>query len=263
VMESGVQWDESTGRDGLGGVSLYLNGTVGGMMTSLRATVVDPLGVSRRDNNWEKEDSVGMILGELALGALDDATAVTDPELRVAARSMYLPVDNIGFQAMFQLGVFSHRPAYNYNPDDPIGDDNPADVLTEISLLQLGPVRMITAPGEVLPEGVIGGYDGKYLPPGVSITQDDNPNPPDLTKAPAGPYFLDELGGDMNWLIGLGNDQVGYIVPPYDFILGPAEYLSEADGHHYEETNSLGPDTLPLYLDNATLLRQFLDGEVE
>ena len=35
---------------------------------------------------------------------------------------------------------------------------------------------------------------------------------------------------------------VGYIMPDYDFILDPyVPYVAQPEGHHYEETNSLGP----------------------
>lgn len=267
TVEVGSKWLDGTGKPGVGGVALYINGSVGGMMTSLHATVVDPTGVSRRDNNYEKEDAVGQIIGELALDAIAAAKPVEAPALRVVARRIFLPVDNIGFQAMFSLGVFGHRPAYSQTTGEPLppntnlGDANMANIRTEIDLLQLGPVRMITAPGEMLPEGVIGGYQGEFTPPGGVLTRADNPNPPDLSKAPAGPYFLDSLGGEMNWLIGLGNDEVGYMVPPYNFELGAAEYLSEAEGDHYEETNSLGPQTLPIWLTKAGELVDYAEGK--
>ncbi len=267
TVESGSKWLDGTGQPGVGGVALYINGSVGGMMTSLHATVIDPTGVSRRDNNYEKEDAVGQIIGELALDALASAKTVEAPKLRVLARRIFLPVDNIGFQAMFSLGVFGHRPAYSHAtgealpPNTSLGDANPADVRTEIDLLELGPVRMITAPGEMLPEGVIGGYQNEWTPPGGMLIDPANPNPPDVATAPAGPYFLESLGGDMNWLIGLGNDEVGYMVPPYNFELGGAAYLSEAEGHHYEETNSLGPQTLPIWLTKAGELVDYAEGK--
>jgi hypothetical protein len=45
-------------------------------------------------------------------------------------------------------------------------------------------------------------------------------------------------------ILGLANDEIGYIVPPSDFVLdGELPYVREAEGDHYEETNSLGPTT--------------------
>lgn len=44
----------------------------------------------------------------------------------------------------------------------------------------------------------------------------------------------------------LGNDEIGYLMPPYDYKLaavGP--YVNEAEGDHYEETNSISAETWP------------------
>ena len=48
-------------------------------------------------------------------------------------------------------------------------------------------------------------------------------------------------------MVGLANDEVGYIVPPSDFLLNEeAPYFEKTidykDENHYEETNSVGPD---------------------
>jgi hypothetical protein len=55
------------------------------------------------------------------------------------------------------------------------------------------------------------------------------------------------MGAQHNWILGLANDELGYLIPAYDYVLDPSlPYLDEADGDHYEETNSLGPDAAPL-----------------
>ena len=41
-------------------------------------------------------------------------------------------------------------------------------------------------------------------------------------------------------------DFLGYIVPRYNFVLSElAPYFAEAEGDHYEETNSIGPRAEP------------------
>ena len=63
-------------------------------------------------------------------------------------------------------------------------------------------------------------------------------------------------------IVGLGNDELGYLVPPYDWKLHPTTpYFDEAEGDHYEETNSTGPETLPLILDTLEGLGQWLADE--
>ena len=49
-------------------------------------------------------------------------------------------------------------------------------------------------------------------------------------------------------IIGLCNDEIGYIVPPSNYLINPdSPYLEgiedETGENHYEETNSVGEDT--------------------
>ena len=107
---------------------------------------------------------------------------------------------------------------------------------------------MLALPGELLPELAVGGYDGSRINSDEATLLDpDNPNPPDLSQAPDGPYFEDLMGGPVNVVLGLTNDEIGYLIPEYDYVLDDGlPYLSEAEGDHYEETNSLGPQAVPL-----------------
>ncbi len=122
------------------------------------------------------------------------------------------------------------------------------EVLTELNLLRVGPIQMLTIPGELLPEVAIGGYDGsKTGSPLYELVQANNANPPPMGQSPSGPYLREAMTGEHKWVVGLANDELGYIIPAYNFQLHPeVPYLDEAEGDHYEETNSLGPDTQPL-----------------
>jgi hypothetical protein len=260
VVSEGSRWPDASGQPGVGGVTLYLNGTVGGMMTSLGAEVTDPTGATWREASWEKVDAVGQIIGEAALTALASASPAVAPRMTLGAHEIDLPVENTGYQAMFLIGVLSHRTADGYDVDQPLGDDNLPYAPTEVDLLELGPIRLLTMPGEVLPESFLGGYDGAYTPPGQAIVDTTQPNAPDLTQAPAPPYLVDRLGGTMRWCVSLGNDEVGYVIPPYNFVLADAgAYVLEAEGDHYEETNSLGAQTLPLLEAAADRLIGWID----
>jgi hypothetical protein len=243
AVTEGATW-ESYSRPGLGGICVYLNGTVGGMMTPLGVTHVDPDGVARESASFEKADAIGLQVGELALEALEAGEQVADPRLRFAQQTLKLPIHNNAFQAMFLLDVLP-RKAYDFDETKPIDDENTPQILTEINLISIGPVQLMTLPGEVLPELAIGGYDGSQIhSEGQPLIDPENPNPPNLSAAPAGPYWKDLLTAEHRWLVGLANDEIGYIIPRYDFILHDAgPYLAEADGDHYEETNSLGPET--------------------
>ncbi|HUH05301.1 MAG TPA: hypothetical protein VML75_25055, partial [Kofleriaceae bacterium] len=69
---------------------------------------------------------------------------------------------------------------------------------------------------------------------------------PPLDQAPGPPYLreLMTMKPEVDYAIALGlaEDMIGYIVPSYNYQLDSnTPYIEEADGDHYEETNSVGP----------------------
>ena len=259
TVESGVAWD-SYQREGVGGLCLFINGALGGMMTPLGVQPTDPDGDTWGSTGWEKTDTIGQLLGEMALDAIEGGSLQDDPQLSFAVQGFELPVENHGFQAMMSIGIFDREPGC-YDPEEDIDEDNMPCLPTEVGLVELGSVRMLSIPGELLPEIGIGGYDGSRINiPGQELVDPDNSNPPELDAAPEGPYLLERLGGEINFVVGLGNDEVGYIIPPYNFVLNDdVPWLLEAGGDHYEETNSLGAETAPLIEEQADLLIGFMD----
>lgn len=236
TVEIGSEWEIAPDRPGLGGPAIYLNGAVGGMMTTLGVQVWNPDGDMHQQASFEKADSVGQMLGEMALDAIEEGDEIMAPRLRFASKRYRAPVVNTNFKLMFQQGILEREV---FNADTP----GKEEIETEMALVELGPLQMLTVPGELLPELAIGGYDGSHInSPMVPIVKPDNENPPNLDAAPKGPYIKDRMGGMYRWIIGLGNDELGYIIPEYDFQLAETmPWINEAPGTHYEETNSLGP----------------------
>ncbi|MCX4241789.1 hypothetical protein [Paraliomyxa miuraensis] len=238
TVEQGSIWSTAPERTGVGGPAIFISGALGGMMTSLGVQVTNPDGQTYQSASFEKADSIGQIVGEMALDALDVGEVIEDPQLRFMAQSFELVVDNTNFIFAFENGLLER---------EIIDVGGQQGIVTEMALIDVGPLRMITVPGELLPELAVGGYDGSHVhAPGVPLVDPANPNPPDLDAAPVGPYLLERVAaGDRlrtPWIIGLGNDELGYIIPEYDFILHDLlPYFDEADGDHYEETNSVGP----------------------
>jgi hypothetical protein len=253
-VEEGVSW-ESGDQAGLGGVAIYFNASVGGLMTPLGVTVTDFDGVAHEGETWEKTEALGKVIASLALQAVAESSVAADPTVSVRAQRLYVPVENYGFQALFLVGVFD-RPTFNYDPEQDINERNTPELLTEVNLVTVGPITMLSVPGEATPELSIGGYDGSRVnSPVVDFLDPTNPNPPDVSLAPAGPYWKEQMGGEHQWILGLGNDEIGYLIPPYDYELHPTSpYLIEADGDHYEETNSVGPSAVPLLQEAVTAI---------
>ena len=253
-VENGLAYDART-QDGRGGVAVYLQGAVGGLMTPLGITVTDWDGVDHEGNTFDKARALGDVIGGLALDALDAGDTVTDATVSFGVVGVDLPVENLGFQALFLMEVFV-RDIFGYDEGEALNDENMPFVRTELDLVTVGPLRMLTVPGELTPELAIGGYDGSRVhTTEVDFIDPDNPLPPDVSQAPDGPYLKEQMGGAHNWILGLGNDEIGYLVPPYDYVLHPrTPYVDEAEGDHYEETNSIGPSTVPLLLETASTL---------
>ena len=109
-------------------------------------------------------------------------------------------------------------------------------VKSELSLITLGDKNLLLLPCELFPELAYGGYlDSENSAEGL---------PPEVNPQP-----LCSIIGDENTIIfGLANDEVGYVIPPNDFMLNEdTPYLDRAFDRfgrkHYEETNSLGRNT--------------------
>jgi len=257
TVEDGVTWEGSS-RDGVGGTCIYVNGALGGMMTTLRVDPIDPDGNEWTEKSFDALDVIGQLLGEMALDAIADGEEVAAPQLSFRVKGFEVPIENQGLQAMSLLGVID-RETFNWDPEQPIDDDNEPWVATEMDVVTLGSMQWLTIPGEPFPELVVGGYDGSRInAPGKVLVDPNNPNPPDLAAAPAGPYLADLMTAEHKWIVGLGNDELGYIIPTYDFVLHTgAPYVLSAEGDHYEETNSLGPYMADRIQEEATALLQW------
>lgn len=243
-------------RAGLGGTAIFLEGSVGGLMTSLGVTVPDVDGQPTPQRTLAKVKAVGDQLAISALDALAQAKELPAPPLAFGAQPLLLRVDNQIFQLAQQANLFKRRVYVScangtcapFDDKKATTETNFPKVLSEVAKVQVGPLRFVAAPGELFPELAVG-YDASYAfgNPQVKTT---NVMPPNLAQAPQGPYLKQQLGGELPVVVGLANDHVGYLVPPWNFALHPSKpYLEEADGDHYEETNSLGPNTVPTLLE--------------
>jgi len=223
-------------------------------------TVYDESGKGWRDYTFERLEVMGAVMIEMAEQAISGGSQSSAPSIAAAASVFKLPVDNWGFQGMFLSGIIG-RETYDWDPSKIIDEENVPYVETAMAWIKIGDLEMLTVPGELFPEVAIGGYDGSRLgDPSSVLISPDNENPPDLDAAPAGPYLREGLSGGLNWIIGMGNDEVGYFVPPYDFQIDEINpWFDEPAGDHYEETNSLGAQTVPLLQAEAAALVGWAD----
>jgi len=251
-IEDGVPSLPAGGADlpGVGGVTVFAQGALGGQIGSFREAtgVPGPDNVPITASGHPKEQALGTNLARLALnllasdGEVHSELPLTYRTARIAAR-----LDNTGLQVAQLIGILAPHAAVGYDPDAQIGNGNIPWLPLQLAYLQVGPLGMVSVPGELHPELWVGGYDCESWSWGYECYDDTRPNLPNFDEAPEGPYMRDLVlandGVEYPVCLGLAMDFVGYIVPAYNFVLNPDNpYLTEADGQHYEETYSLGPD---------------------
>lgn len=162
--------------------------------------------------------------------AIPETDEVPVEPVMTAARTLFsIPLDNTAFMYYRFLGILD-------NTAIP-GDSKTGYCLeTELSVVTLGDYTLTLIPGEIFPELVYGGY----LTDDAASPENENPTP--LTEIAA------QYGCGNLLICGLANDEIGYIVPPNDFMLSDtAPYFDKTMDHkgenHYEETNSVGIHT--------------------
>jgi hypothetical protein len=104
---------------------------------------------------------------------------------------------------------------------------------TEIGYLRLGDLEIATIPGEIYSELVL------------NQVPDPAPSGADFPDAPREPAIYEQLKARYRMLIGLANDEIGYILPKrlWD---EKAPFTYGRTKAPYGEINSLGPETGPI-----------------
>ncbi|MBI5771886.1 MAG: hypothetical protein HZA93_29205 [Verrucomicrobia bacterium] len=224
ALEHGVTHEGRQLAAGLGGVHVFVNGAVGGLMTTHpTVTVEDPyLKKEIRDPSHAKSVAVGRQLASRILARLAEpgAAATTHAPIAIRARTLSLPVDNKLFLLAPILGVLDR------------GHTGWLRMRTEVALVTVGEASIACIPGEIYPEIVNGGVE--------------RAEGGDFGIAPVEVPSLRELmPGKVKFVFGLANDEVGYIIPKSEWDQRPP-YLYGAKKPVYGEVNSLGPETAPL-----------------
>ncbi|MBI2924935.1 MAG: hypothetical protein HYY24_04425 [Verrucomicrobia bacterium] len=221
ALENGVRDGGQLRAPGLGGAHLYINGAIGGLMsTTPSVTVRDPY--SQQDfkaPSHEKARAVGRQLAARILPRLADtnAPATTHAPLGVRARTLAVPLANKVFLLASVLGLLDR------------GHMEWMAMRSEVALLTFGDASIACIPGEIYPELVNGGIERA---PGGDFDLEPVEVPPIRALMP----------GKIKFVFGLANDEIGYIIPKSEWDRKPP-YLYGAKKPVYGEINSVGPDT--------------------
>jgi len=218
---------------------VYLTGTVGGLMTSLHVKITDEKGVELKEGSIEKTERFGRLVGRVTLAALDNSQPVELTPIRAKRADLFLPCDNKMYVLGHQVGVLK-RDAYLWSGDPtkaaPLTGDATKQRIcmrTEIGWLGLGQLEIALIPGEIYPELVLG------------KVPDPAPQGADFPDAAIEPAIYKQLSGPHRMIVGLANDELGYILPKRQWD-EKAPYTFGSKSAPYGEINSLGPETGPL-----------------
>jgi hypothetical protein len=140
------------------------------------------------------------------------------PSLAISSVDVSIPLDNTYFFFAKFLGILGN--------DIKRGKSETGYLLeSEVGALRLGSVTLALIPGEIFPELVSGNGLSKEDPEALSS-------------------IAKRYGADKLLVLGLCNDELGYIVPRSNYMLNEdipyIETVTDENGeNHYEETNSV------------------------
>ena len=207
---------------------VFINGAIGGLITCEKLDDV----LRNFELGLEYVKEFGKDVGE-AVMSINNETAL-QPAINVETQALEIKCDNTALLLVRFLGVLNNDVAKD--------NDNNISIITEVSYMELGnrQIGVYMIPGELSPEL----ESGNFLPAEEAANG---------TKA--GYKSLSEMSRcEHNFVIGLCNDEIGYIIPENDFLLHEwLPYFNNTDDEngrrHYEETNSLGPNAAGALLD--------------
>lgn len=235
ALEHGVDIDDQRLLSGFGGTHLFINGAIGGLITtSPSVSVTNPFtGTVETTVSHDKSRALGWQLASRIAPILEEsADGATHLPLEVRAHTLEIPLDNRAFLLAPVVGVIDR------------GHSSWMKLRTELALLTLGEASIACVPGEIYPEIINGGIERA---PGGDYNCDPVEVPP----------WREVMPGRVKFVFGLANDEIGYIIPKSQWDRD-APYLYGSDKPVYGEINSVGPECAPtLHAAFLGLAKQF------
>jgi hypothetical protein len=178
----------------VGGVAIFINGAQGGMVTADTR-----IANGKEANTWEECIRIGNLLADEALRIVETAEMQAQPSLFCASRNIQFPVES----EMMRY-ILKNSPVKMTLMSDSI-------ITTRLNFLQIGTAKVLTIPGEALPN--------------------------------IGFYLKRKMDTPHAFLFGLTNDAFGYILTKVDF--------NSFKRYDYVTRTSLGEMTGEIYIDEV------------
>ena len=180
-----------------GGIAIFMNSAQGGMVTADNRREN-----GKEENNWEECIRIGELLADEALRIVSGAEIQKDPEILCISHIIKFPVESPEMKYIFK------------NSPLKFPGNNSDSVTTMINLVEIGTARILTIPGEALPN--------------------------------IGFYLKRKMNTQHPFLFGLTNDAFGYILTKVDF--------RSFKRYDYITRTSLGEMTGEIYTNEALKL---------
>ncbi len=231
-----------------GGTAVFFDGSIGGLLSSLGDDVAlqdAETGEITKDGTWKKAELLGTTLGRLAERAVQSGENIDVDSMGVLTAVVFAPLMNDWFRVAGGVGIYKNRkPLYMDGKIDTSTAEKEfpgygklkyatgKDLQTEVDYIQLHGkdqvvAEIVTIPGEIYPELINGGIT-RY--PGA-----------DYPEAPFEPTLRDHLKTKYQFVFGLANDELGYIIPKAEWDNQPP-WLKNKKDRWYGEINSAGPE---------------------
>lgn len=202
-----------------------------------------PLGAADfQERNFRRAYLIGRELATAALDALATSEPVTDDSIDYDVTTIYTRMSNIGFRLLLVRNddgftSLGHTPAPLYTcpaagpkddstctPDgfatvtDPLlGEIRAGDhTKSRVAYLRLGPLGVMFIPAEIGPELTIGLPAGYVDSPATWHADDLSLHASGAAYETLG-YVKNRMADEYRWIVGLGNDELGYVVPLSDY----------------------------------------------
>jgi len=221
-MEKGIYQADSMVHEGLGGVAIFMNGALGGLMTTRpNIPIIHPYSGEFFDApNDGKINAQGLALAKITFETMHHGMLeAREAGISLRAKTIELGMANNLFRLAAWIGIFDR------------GFTRWGHIRSEVAAWSLGPASFVHVPGELYPEILNGGVEspegGDYGIEPVEV-----------------PSIRSQMPGRIRFFSGMSNDMIGYIVPKSQWDENPP-FTYGKESSPYGEVNSLGPETAP------------------
>ncbi len=199
---------------------VFINGAIGGLITCEKLDEV----LRNFELGLEYVKEFGKDVGEVVMSVNNEIAL--KPAINVKSEAIEIKCDNTALLLVRILGVL--------NNDITKDEDKNISIISEVSYMELGnkQIGVYMIPGELSPE--LGSGNFLSADKAANGTEADYKSLSGMARC------------EHNFVLGLCNDELGYIIPENDFFLHEwLPYFNQTNDDtgrkHYEETNSLGP----------------------